>query len=744
MKSLDDFNDNQETADDRKGKIGQDDVQVDKDKIESSLRDQIPEKLREILEERDIGTEIVEKWNAGNALREDQLDRQRKLLIEIDEFVDPIYAKPQEWMSDLHIPMAFIICKAFHARMFAAIMGGDPPFQVKAQKEANSERSEVVQDLMNYSVKRWANNYKGIEDAVDEWLWAWVTTGRGIIKQRWHKEFTRFVDVEEFSVEGPGQVIEGQFVPTIDTRESPVKKDEVIFEGPMFDHVTDEDILIIGGNGDPDKADFVCQQLRLTPHDMWSLVDQKVFHKGTVEEIISDSTGDMASTEPVNQIKNQRAERAGEGGNADDQELIDRYQVLEAYLKVDLDGSGIASDVIVWVHAQSRKIVRATYLWRVMKTGMKPFAVIDFHKRRGQQSGVGLIELIYPLSKEMDAMHNMKIDFGLISTIPIGFYRASSSLSKERLPLTPGNLIPLDDPIRDINFPNMGNRTAFAAGEEQALFSIISRVTGLSDINFGSMGQQGAARTATGARAIINESNANLDIFLRRANRGFKKMLVYLFQMLKENMPDGLEFRITGSDGGDYFRQILSREELSGMYDFDIEPNSANSNKQVQVDMASQAMQLTQNPLLLQIGIVTPANVFEAAKNYLQTLGMRDWSRFITPPQQGSRVFTPEELANRILSGQDVVLTPDQDIQGFIAFAQEFLKKDELLGQISEQQAIALANKFQEAQQLMQAMQQMQAQQANASQVQQNAALSTQTATGGGGQAPKTGEGGEQ
>jgi len=44
----------------------------------------------------------------------------------------------------------------------------------------------------------------------------------------------------------------------------------------------------------------------------------------------------------------------------------------------------------------------------------------------------------------------------------------------------------------------------------------------------------------------------------------------------------------------------------------------------------------------------------------------------------------------------------------------------------------------------MQAMQQMQAQQANASQVQQNAALSTQTATGGGGQAPKTGEGGEQ
>lgn len=724
---MDDFNDNQDIARNRKG--GLDELRTSEetnDEVTASLTDQIPKGLKNVLDKRDLGLEIVKRWDQGNMFRAEQLERQRILMVEVDEFMKPIYRKAQEWQSDLHIPMAFIICKTMHARMFAAVMGQDPAFQVKAQKEANTDRVSVVQDLMNYSIKRWANNNEGIDDIVDDWLWAWITSGRGIIKQRWVKQFSRLVDVEKRFTEGPSTIVNGQLQPTLQTEEIAVKKDLKIFEGPIFEHVNDEDILIIGGNGNPDKADFVCQQMPMTANELWSLVDQKIFDKDVVEEILSDSSPDENSEEPVNQTKNDKSDRAGEGGSSDDQELIDRYQILEAYLKVDLDDSGVGSDLIVWVHAKTGKICRATYLWRVNRTGLKPFSVIDFHRRKGQQSAVGLIELIYPLSKELDAMHNMKIDFGVISTMPFGFYRASSSLSKERIPLTPGNLIPLDDPIRDINFPNLGNRSAFAAGEEQALFGIISRVTGLSDLNFGSLQSQGATRTATGVTTIVNESNANLDIFLRRANRGFKKMLIYLFHNLKDRLPDGFEFRITGSDGNDYFRTISSREELKGMYDFEIEPNSANSNKQIQLNTATQIFQITQNPVLLQTGIVTIANLFEAAKNLLQTFGARDWSRFITSPPEGTRIFTPEEIANRIIAGIDVILTPDQDLAGFVAFAQDFIGKDDLLGQLTEQQTISLVSKMQEAQQLMQALQQAAAQQANAQQITTNTNLATQ------------------
>ena len=37
-----------------------------------------------------------------------------------------------------------------------------------------------------------------------------------------------------------------------------------------------------------------------------------------------------------------------------------------------------------------------------------------FHRRKGATYGVGIPEMMYPISKEMDAMHNMRIDFGII------------------------------------------------------------------------------------------------------------------------------------------------------------------------------------------------------------------------------------------------------------------------------------------------------------------------------------------
>jgi hypothetical protein len=721
---MQDFNDN--------GKVAKEGRKKPLQAEEANLRDQIPDALLKVVKEKDIGQKVVEAWNNGNALREDQLERQRKLLIEIDEFIEPIYKKPLEWQSDLHMPLSYIICKTFHARMLSAIFPDGEKVQVKARKEANVDRSNLVQELMHYSLDRWANYYQGVESEVDRWLWEWITTGTGIIKQKWHKQYSRFVDIEEIYVEAPGQEINGRFLPGIQTLQKAVKKDELTFEGPCWINVANEDLLIVGGDGDPDKADFVCEQLWYDASELWSLVDQKIFDRAAVEAVI-DAGSNKLRGEPVNQIINQRAERSGEGGSLDDQKLVDTYQILEAYVKLDLDGSGIASDVVVWVHKETREILRATYLYRINKSGQKPYQVIQFHTKAGQQSAVGLIELTYPLAKEYDAMSNMKRDFGLLSTIPIGFYRASSSLSKETIPLTPGALIPLNDPQRDINFPQMGARWSFAQGEEQSLFATISRVTGLSDLNFGSLSSQGATRTARGVSAIAQESNANLDVFLRRANRGFRKALNYLYQMLLQDMPDGLEFRIFGDDGNNYFRTIRSKTEISGSFDFEVNPNSAASNQQIRIEVATQAMQLTQNPLLLQLGVVTPRNLFEATKNYMIALGIKDWSRFITPPQQGNRAFTPLEIANRVLAGSEIALDPTQDLQGFIVFAQDFLQKDELLGQFNEQQVQALAAKMQEAAQLQAALQQQQAQVANQAQMMQNRQAGTAIIQPGGG-----------
>jgi hypothetical protein len=262
--------------------------------------------------------------------------------------------------------------------------------------------------------------------------------------------------------------------------------------------------------------------------------------------------------------------------------------------------------------------------------------------------------------------------------------------------------------------------------EEAALYNYVERMTSVSDLSLGILGGQGASRTATGSRIVANENNSNLDIYLKRMNRGVKKLLRLIFEQVQMRIPAGLQFKLLGEDGNNYWGQVKSREEIAGNYDFELEGSSAASNKQVQIDTAQQIYQVTANPLDIQLGIITPAERFEAVKNLLQAIGVRSWSKFVRKPDGASRLFTPEEIANRVLAGVDVRLGPEQDLDGFIQYVQYVFDTDELLGQFNEEQTILLARKMQEAQQMSQALKEMASQQANARQMQNNAAMSAQ------------------
>ncbi len=693
------------------------------------LREQIQEKLLRKLNDLNEGQKTVEVWHMGNARRADWLDRQNKLLSEYDEFLEPIYSATQAWSSTLHLPIALTVAKTFHARFLSALLSVDPPFTVKARQAANEERAMLIQDLMRYTLQSWVNEYQGIDEVADGWIWNWVTRGCGILKARWDRKFTRFMDVvEEEEVLSTLQMIDPetgsiQEIPQVRLVEREEVVEKEVFAGPMLENVPPEDILIVGGDGDPQKADEVLQAVYMTASELWTLVDQKVFNKEAVEATIAAGE-QYKSTDPVNAIKETQSYKAGTSG-VDKEHDLKRYQVIERHARIDVDGSGINSDVILWVAVETRKILRATYLYRVMPTGLRPFFKIDFHKRHGQDYGVGIIELLYTLTKEIDAIHNMKIDFGLISTMPFGFYRATSSMSEERIPFEPGMMVPLDNPQTDVFFPNLGNRTSFGVQEESMLMQSIERFTSISDISLGIVGGQGATRTATGTRALLGEANANLDVFLRRMNRGWKRVLIYLFHMLQQRLPPGFDFRITGDDGHGYWKQVKSKEELCGMYDFELEANSANSNKMVQIEQANQIYATLNNPLLIQLGIVSPLNIYNALKFKLQVEGTRDFGRFISKPQGQMRIYTPIELLDATLAGVDLPLGPEQDLQGFIALCEEFLNDDHLLGQFGQQHLAAMVKKMREAQAMLQAVEAQAAQQANQQQVAMNAAMTS-------------------
>jgi hypothetical protein len=697
--------------------------------VEVDPVDRILKSLVTSLKDKGMGEKVTSVWRQGNSDRQSWLERQEEYIKEYDEFLEPIIETSSDWGSALHLPVTLTVAKTYHARMLSALLGIDPPFTVKAQKDANADRAPLVQNLMRYSVNHWANNYKGVEEVVDRILWDWVTSGCGIFKVGWERHYSRYVDVEQVAVPDgmeAAQNEDGSWTtrPKTKLEWKEVDKVDKCFDGPSLKRVNIEDLLIVGGEGDPQLADYVIYQDYLTGGELWTLVDQGVFDEKAVEKVIEAGENKKAA-DVTGSIKQERADIAGTQG-ADKNFDLERYQILEAYLKVDTNGSGIPSDVIVWVHPQTREILRATYLRRVSKSGKRPFYKIDFHKRQGSEYGVGLVELLYSLSKEIDAIHNIRMDFGILTSNPWGFYKATSSMTETKIPVEPGVLIPLDNPQSDVYFPSFSNRTAFGFQEEAGLMTYVERVTSMSDLSYGSTASQGALRTATGARALVNESNANLDVYVKRMNRGWRGVLHHIFDLLQTKLPKGFEFRLTGDDGSDYFGQVHSADEIAGMFDFELEPNSANSNKQIQLDTAAQIYQMSANPIDLQLGLITPLQRYEAIKNMYQAMGVRDFGRFVQKPQGQTRVFTPEELANRVLSGIPTPLDPTQDLAGFIEYAQHIFDDDHLMGQFSNEHAIALKKKQMEAQGLLQALESQKAQVANLAQQQANAQQSTQ------------------
>lgn len=695
-----------------------------KEEDKAPLRDRIVKKLFEDLEERKIGQHVTEMWSQVCADKDEWLQRQREFLNDWDEFMS---VEPQgifESSSNLHIPVSLWVAKAYHARFLQTILTPEPAITIKARKSAHSNLAPCVEDLVKYALTEWCNNRNGIEETLDQWLWSWITTGIGVTKWRWDAKFRKYIDVVERMVPGPIRYIldpaTGVEIPIptkrIEEEESVIV--DKVYEGPICDFVNFEDVGIVSEDiTDINNADAVIHRQWLTASELWTLAERKIFDFDAVEDVIE--TGDDNKSGSLNSdIKLDRQVRSGES-SLDKNYDLKRYEILEAYLSTDVDDTGINSDIVVWVHAGTGKLLRATYLHRINKTGERPIQVITFHKRSGNNSHlpIGLIEIIHPLVKEIDAMHNMRVDFGLVSTVPFGFYRSSSSLNPKDLKLEPGVMYPLDNPQTDVYFPQLGNRTSFGYQEEQMLFTMIERLTGISDLSLGVLsGSQGATRTATGARILQQEVGINLDVPLKRLNRGWKKSLEYLLHMIQQRIPQGFEYRVTGEDYLDKYKQVLNPNEISGDYDIEISPSASSSNKQIQFDNSMQLMQITQNPLDIQLGIVTPQNRYEAIKNFMKTLGIKEISRYINSQFDNLVTLTPKEELDRVAFGMSVPVLPTSDHDGVIGLGQQLMSE----GRFTNEQTLLVKTHLDKHAQMKQAMAAAAAQQANAQQISMN------------------------
>jgi hypothetical protein len=651
------------------------DTSINKD-VELNLRYRIPKKLANLEEVKytKIATYIDQQIESSQDERTEFIDRLANYREIWTNFQRTGLNPAFEGASDVHVPLAFSHIKAMHARIYNAVMGMDPIFSLKPRTAVSEEKQETKETILNWAVTDFANNGDGWEAAIDQDIWSFVADGTSVTKQPWKRDVRKFVDVEEKLIR-PIQLDDNGH-PKYEEKE--VEREEIVYDGPMLETVKLEDFYIIGDNAeDVDSADMVAHRQQYTRSDLIKMSNLGFFRADATQRVVAKEPQVLGDTftKGDQSVLKQLDEYASGINKGATSAGIRSYIIYEVYFRYDIDDDGIDEELVAWMEESSREILRLTYLERVGPGGKRPFTLKKLIPRKGSPYGIGFGEMLYGLNNEVDAIHNMRLDFGTLQNVPFFFYRAASGVNPQTIKVGPGKGIPLDDPNGDVSFPQFQGNTAYGFNEEAKVTSYAENATSLSPLALGQQSQQGLGRTATGAAALVSEMNVNLDILIRRYQRGFKRNLHILDLQLQDLLPLGSMIRVAGLDGKNTYMRFDNRDDLKWSTDYELAGNSSTSNKAVQRETAQMILQTVSNPIFLQAGIASSGNLYQAARNMLVKSEVKNIDAYLTKPEDvQDNPYSAKDELSAILGGirlpKDVKDKHEQKLALFNEFEQ--------------------------------------------------------------------------
>ena len=624
-----------------------------------------------------IDTDYLEKLiqedsrNFKNS-HEDFFEQRRDWLLALRDLRYQYRRTNFEDASDLHVPYSLIMSKAMHAKIFQ-VFSQDNLFAVEANNIAFSEDEETVKNFMDWTMQKWLNRGRGFKDVLDEWIQQVVDEGTGTLKLWWDRWEHSYIDldIEIDETQAPIPVFTPDGIEMEESGSTKAKfknvKKTLRQAAPAAGIVDVDDLFMPPGQLNIQQSPWVIHRLRMRDEDLKIRAKQKKFDMDVVEEAIERRSNYLEEDgDNANYTNNTRRDMRELEGVEDDYEMRSAYQqgfhtVYEwygrAYVEKDVsdetldDVDALPQEIVVWYHVGIKKILGWTYLHRISPSGRRPFYKADFIPSKERAFGIGVGELLWSLNNHIDAMHNLKLDNGILSSLQFGFYRAGSAFKPDTFRLRPGDMIPVED-ISDIKMSSVPYLGQFGENEELSLTGYGEKLLAINDINLGNLtgrGVAGALRNATGASFVDRQASIQLNPHLDRIARELTDFLSDLFILTRSRMNPELQFRVTGEDGKGIFGDI-SREQLRGEFDFTIRTDIAAASEAEKQQRASLMLQTLSNPMYQQLGIIDPGNVYETLKEFLIRHNIKHPEKFITKPAgYTGPPLTPDQRLLRIM-----------------------------------------------------------------------------------------------
>jgi hypothetical protein len=338
-------------------------------------------------------------------------------------------------------------------------------------------------------------------------------------------------------------------------------------------------------------------------------------------------------------------------GQKDSREGIDvlektgKVRIWEYYGWYDINDDGTDEKCVITIAPDFDKVIRKIAL--PFYSGKYPF-VKTFYELTDDRwfSHRGIPEIIEDIVKEIDMQHNMKLDSQTMRNAPMYVYRAGM-INKNTMQFAWGQGMPVSgmQPLNDIIAPlnNNNPNVEFSYEREQMLLEgRVEELIGQSDFTLQSMINKRQPRTLgeVGMQQQSMQNIFSLDADLMTGSIG--ELFNWIWELWCQYGDDKYEFAYFGQNGYEPIR--LTKEEIQGKYKITVRGNDQNTNPQIKLQKAQMILQMQENPMAMQSGVVTPQNLANGMKRVYQIADIDGWEELVTMPQPPQKP-TLEQIA---------------------------------------------------------------------------------------------------
>lgn len=501
-------------------------------------------------------------------------------------------------------------------------LGSDAIVSITGRTTEDIQKAEKIQQLINWQITTLNDGfmvfYRWFKDA--------LVTGVGYIKCFWERVYEHYQQTEVIDItllpsyQGTPEITDlkiledyGNGLIKVSYKVKYLKSNQ-----PVLEHVPVWELLYIPDGRSLRECSFVAHRKTVTADYLRRMAQQGIYKN--VEEAITNAS-ENAGTGQLESLKDPM-KRFGIKPFSDEKGAGRRITLYECYTKYDINGDGLTEDIIITMAGNTiLKVQENIY-------GRPPFFMLspmpDLHKLggRGFAHVVGQYQHIKTALIRQILLNLALGNVPRLLVDPTAVYIEDLEQNKLFVRQKPtGNQMPIK-PIYTVSAMTTPTFNFLEFMEMQ-----LENESGITRYSQG-LDARALNKTATGIQLIMSASNQRLEMVARiYAETGIKELMRFLVELNQRFIDQRIVFRFLNS------MLDITPDDLEGDFDLQINTGVGLVAKEANVQTLQQVLQMQLQ--LLQLGVVSPKNIYNTVKKLLEELGYKNVNDYITDPSLG-------------------------------------------------------------------------------------------------------------